>query len=144
VRGHGGVFISPPSLLIVDDDGAFRETLCSVFAPRGFNTLTARDGDEALEIVRRQPVHVLLTDMHMPRLSGLETIRRIRQCRLILPCILLSAGLDDGLVEEARDLQAFSVLRKPVRFSELTGVVRQALRVTYGWVIGEDSAANES
>lgn len=138
------MFISPPSLLIVDDDGAFRETLCSVFAPRGFNTLTARDGDEALEIVRRQPVHVLLTDMHMPRLSGLETIRRIRQCRLILPCILLSAGLDDGLVEEARGLQAFSVLRKPVRFSELTGVVRQALRVTYGWVVGEDSTANES
>ncbi len=132
------MFISPPSLLITDDDGAFREALCSVFAPRGFNTLTARDGDEALEIVRRQPVHILLTDMHMPRLSGLETIRRIRQRHLILPCILLSAGLDDGLMEEARDLQAFSVLRKPVRFSELTGVVRQALRVTYGWAVGEE------
>ncbi|MHB8969904.1 MAG: response regulator [Pirellulaceae bacterium] len=138
------MFISPPSLLITDDDGAFRDALCSVFAPRGFNTLTARDGDEALEIVRRQPVHILLTDMHMPRLSGLETIRQIRQRHLILPCILLSAGLDDGLMEEARDLQAFSVLRKPVRFSELTGVVRQALRVTYGWAVGEESAADES
>ena len=71
--------------------------------------------------------------MHMPRLSGLETIRRIRERRLILPCILLSGGVDDGLREQARGLQAFSVLLKPVRFSELTGVVCQALRVTYGW-----------
>ena len=122
-----------PSLLIIDDDGAFRETLRAVFAPRGFQTLTAADGDEALEIVENQPVHVLLTDMHMPRLSGLETIRRIRERRLILPCILLSGGLDDGLLEQARGLQAFSVLPKPVRFAELTGVVCRALRVTYGW-----------
>lgn len=122
-----------PSLLITDDDGAFRETLRSVFAPRGFQTLTAADGDEALEIVEKQPVHVLLTDMHMPRLSGLETIRRIRERRLILPCILLSGGVDDGLLEQARGLQAFSVLPKPVRFAELTGVVCQALRITYGW-----------
>lgn len=125
--------ISPPSLLITDDDGAFRETLCSVFAPRGFHTLTACDGAEALEIVARQPVHVLLTDMHMPRLNGLETIRQIRQRRLILPCILLSAGCDDTLEAHARDVQAFTVLRKPVRFADVTRAVHQALRVTYGW-----------
>ncbi len=132
-----------PNLLITDDDGAFRDALCSVFAPRGFNTLTARDGAEALEIVRQQAVHVLLTDMHMPRLNGLETIRRIRQRRLILPCILLSAGLDDGLMEEARDLQAFTVLRKPVRFAEITGAVRQALRATYGWTLDDDPDSGE-
>jgi CheY-like chemotaxis protein len=137
------VLITPPNLLITDDDGAFRDTLCSVFAPRGFNTLTARDGAEALEIVGQQAVHVLLTDMHMPRMNGLETIRRIRQRRLILPCILLSAGLDDGLMEEARDLQAFTVLRKPVRFAELTRAVRQALRVTYGWTLDDDPDSGE-
>lgn len=131
-----------PRLLITDDDGAFRETLRSVFAPRGFQTLTAADGDEALEIVAKQPVHVLLTDMHMPRLNGLETIRRIRERRLILPCILLSGGVDDGLLEEARGLQAFSVLPKPVRFAELTGVVCQALRITYGWQPDESNSGD--
>lgn len=129
-----------PSLLITDDDGAFRETLRSVFAPRGFQTLTAADGDEALEIVETQPVHLLLTDMHMPRVNGLETIRRIRERRLILPCILLSGGVDDGLLEQARGLQAFSVLPKPVRFAELTGVVCQALRITYGWQPDESNS----
>jgi CheY-like chemotaxis protein len=137
------VLITPPNLLITDDDGAFRETLRSVFAPRGFHTLTARDGAEALEIVRQESVHVLLTDMHMPRLNGLETIRRIRECHLILPCILLSAALDDGLMEEARDLQAFTVLRKPVRFAEVTDAVRQALRESYGWTLDADPEARE-
>jgi CheY-like chemotaxis protein len=135
------VLITPPNLLITDDDGAFRETLCSVFAPRGFNTLTACDGAEALEIVRQQSVHVLLTDMHMPRLNGLETIRRIRERHLILPCILLSAGLEDGLMEEARDLLTFTVLRKPVRFAEVTRAVRQALRDTYGWTFDDHPEA---
>lgn len=132
------MLITPPSLLITDDDSAFRETLCSVFAPRGFHTLTARDGAEALEIVTRQPVHLLLTDMHMPRLNGLETIRQIRQRRLVLPCILLSAGCDDALEADARDVQAFAVLHKPVRFADVTRAVHQALRMTYGWP-GEDA-----
>lgn len=138
------MLITQPSLLITDDDGAFRETLRSVFAPRGFNTLTACDGAEALEIVRRQAVHVLLTDMHMPRLNGLQTIREIRQRRLILPCILLSAGLDDGLVEEARELQPFQVLRKPVRFAEVTAAVRRALRMAYGWAPADGSDSDEA
>lgn len=127
------MFIPPPSLLITDDDGAFRETLCSVFAPRGFHTLTACDGAEALEIVAREPVHVLLTDLHMPRLDGLETIRQIRRRRLILPCILLSAGCDDALEAQAQDVRAFTVLRKPVRFADVTQAVQRALCVTYGW-----------
>ncbi len=135
------MLISPPSLLITDDDSAFRETLCSVFAPRGFRTLTACDGTEALEIVARQPVHVLLTDMHMPRLNGLETIRQIRQRRLILPCILLSAGCDDALEANARDVQAFTVLRKPVRFADVTRAVQQALRLTYGWDSGNSATS---
>jgi len=135
------VLITTPNLLITDDDGAFRETLCSVFAQRGFHTLMARDGAEALEIVGSESVHVLLTDMHMPRLNGLETIRRIRQRRLILPCILLSAGVDDGLMAEARDLQAFEILRKPVRFAEVTAAVRHALHVTYGWAGDDDPGA---
>jgi CheY-like chemotaxis protein len=127
--------LEPPSLLITDDDRDFRETLRGVFEPRGFRTLLAADGDEALDIVQRQPVHLALLDMHMPRLSGLETIRRIRQMRLdiVLPCILISAALDDAIEEEARRQRAFSVLSKPIRLREITGLVQQALMQTYEW-----------
>ena len=122
-------------MLITDDDEAFRETLASVFAPRGFNTVLAPDGVEALSIVRREFVHVLLTDMNMPRMSGLEIIRQIRRAHLSLPCILISAGADEQLVEEA-GTDAFSILRKPIRFPEIANVVRDAMKVTYGWPEG--------
>ncbi len=124
---------STPSLLITDDDVAFRETLQTVFEPQGFRTLLAGDGEEALEIVRYQEVHLVLLDMHMPKLTGLETIRRVKQLKSLLPCILMSARLDDLLIEQARLAQAFSVLAKPVTRSEITGVVRRAMERTYNW-----------
>jgi CheY-like chemotaxis protein len=122
-----------PSLLITDDDAAFRETLQSVLEPQGYRTLLAGDGEEALSIVRREKVDLLLLDMHMPKLTGLETLRQLRQIRAMLPCIILSARVDDRLVEQARQWQAFEVLPKPVTRSQITGIVRQALERTYNW-----------
>ena len=125
--------LETPSLLITDDDRGFRETLRSVFEPRGFHTLLASDGEEALEIIDTQPVHLIVLDMHMPRLSGLETIRQVKQLGQGLPCIFLSAQMDDELAEEARQLDAFSTLHKPVSCAEITGVVNRAMRITYDW-----------
>ena len=71
--------------------------------------------------------------MHMPKLTGLETIRLVKQFRSGLPCILLSADLDEVLIEQAQRLEAFSVLSKPVTFRQITGVVSLALERTYNW-----------
>ncbi len=125
--------IDPPTLLITDDDAAFRQTLQGVFEPRGFRTVLAGDGEEALRIVHRQDVHLVLLDMHMPKLTGLETLRRLKQVKSLLPIILLSAGLDEWLAEQAREARAFSVLSKPVSGREITNIVRQALKSAYGW-----------
>lgn len=126
------MLVETPSLLITDDDVEFRRTLQGVFEPQGFRTLLAGDGEEALQIVRRHDVHVVLLDMHMPKLTGLETIRLLKQIKSLLPCILMSAQLDDFLIEQALRAQAYSVLAKPVTFRQITGVVRQALERTYG------------
>lgn len=129
------MLITSPSLLITDDDRAFRETLQTVLEPLGVRTLLAADGQEALEILhdKNQEVHLLLLDMHMPRLTGLETLQLVRQFKAFLPCILLSAELDDRLVEQARRAQAFSVLAKPVTRRQITTIVTQALQRTYNW-----------
>lgn len=121
-----------PSLLITDDDHDFRETLRCVFESR-FRTLVASDGLEALEILRHQEVHLMLLDMHMPRLTGLETIRQVRQLKWRLPCILLSARVDETLIHEATLAEAFSVLSKPVSREKLTNTVADALRRVYNW-----------
>lgn len=122
-----------PSLLITDDDVDFRSTLRDVFEPRGFRTLLAGDGVEAVEIVQREPVHLVLLDMHMPRLTGLEAIRRLKQYQPILPCILISAKLDDEIAAAAKEAQAYRVLSKPIGLRALTDVVSQALADVYHW-----------
>ncbi len=128
-----GAVLDTPSLLITDDDDDFRKTLRDVFEPRGFRTLLAADGEEAVEIVQTQRVHLLLLDMYMPKLTGLDTIRRVKSLHELLPCILLSADMDERLAEEARRAKAFSVLSKPVRFAEVTSIVSRAMRSVYGW-----------
>ena len=126
--------IRQPSILITDDDIQFRETLCGVLEPQGFRTLVAGDGEEALHIVRNDNVHVVLLDMHMPRMTGLETLRLVKRFKALLPCILLSARWDDGVREQAVRERAFSLLSKPVTRADITSAVKMAMRSTYGWV----------
>ena len=125
--------VQAPSLLITDDDPGFRETLRVIFEPKGFRTLLAGDGEEALRIVHHETVHVALLDMHMPRLTGLETLRILKEYRAMLPCILLSAQLDELIVEQARQAHAYLVLSKTVTVGQITNAVRQALHRTYAW-----------
>lgn len=127
------MYIETPSLLITDDDRSLRETLGGLFTERGFRTYLAGDGVEAIEIVKRETIHVVVVDMHMPRMSGLETVRQFRQVRATLPWILLSGGLDNEIINAARDLEVFSVMAKPFSCGELAGLVHRALQATYGW-----------
>ncbi len=128
------MLIETPSILIADDDIAFRETLRGLLEPRGFHTLTAADDEETLKIVARQPVHLLLLDMHMPRLTGLETVRRIRQFHGLLPAssfllLWMNQLLSSSLAE------VFSVLPKPVSCSE---IIRAAIRFSAEFTAGLD------
>lgn len=127
------MLIENPSILVTDDDAAFRDTVRDILQPRGFRLLTAADGEETLRIVNSQPVHLLLLDMHMPRLNGLETARRIRQLNSRLPFVLLSAALDESIAQQARLIDVFSMLSKPVSQRDLTTTVDQVFRRVYGW-----------
>jgi len=127
------MLLETPSLLITDDDPGYRETLRVVFEPRGFRTILAGDGEEALRIVHSQTVHLVLLDMHMPRLTGLETLRLLKEFRAMLPCILLSAQLDDLIIEQAQRAHADFVLAKTVTIGQITNTVRQSLQRTYAW-----------
>ena len=122
-----------PAVLITDDDVAFRETLRATLEPCGVDTLLAGDGLEAVEIVRSRAVHLAVLDMHMPRLSGLDAMLRLRAMGLDLPCILISARLDASLREAAGRANAYSLLPKPFTRADLTTSVCGALAARYHW-----------
>jgi CheY-like chemotaxis protein len=122
----------PYSILITDDDRGSRETLRSIVEPEGFRTLLAASGEEALEIVHEEPVHLALLDMHLPTLTGLETLQLVRQINAVLPCILVTADANEGLIRRALNAHAYSVIAKPVsKHIVLYTVVRALVRV-YG------------
>jgi CheY-like chemotaxis protein len=121
----------PYSILITDDDPATRETLRDIFEPVGFRTLLAESGEEAIDIVKDQDVHLALMDMHLPRLSGLETMTLVRQIKGLLPMILISAEQDDNLLRRALSAHAFCVLAKPVSKNVIIYVVTKALEKFY-------------
>src|SRR5688572_5239209 len=102
--------LANPSLLITDDDRDFRETLREVFEVRGYQTWLAGDGEEALHILKHHSIHVVVIDMHMPRLDGLGAVRLARELRIAIPFILLSAALDERLMEAARREDVFASL----------------------------------
>ncbi len=121
----------PYSILITDDDPGSRESLREIFEPQGFRTLMAESGEEAIDIVQGQDVHIVLMDMHLPKLTGLETMEIVRQIKGLLPMILISAEHSDSLLRKALSAQAFCVLAKPVSKNAVIYVVTRALEKFY-------------
>jgi CheY-like chemotaxis protein len=119
------------SILIADDDEAHRSALREIFAPYGFRTLLASNANEALTTFEFEAVHCLLLDMHMPDLTGLETMRIVRRRRQWLPCIIITADESRETRQQAFESQAFSVLSKPVNRELVVFTVRRALHHVY-------------
>lgn len=120
------------SILIADDDGNCREALREIMEPEGFRTLLASCGEEALDIVRDGVVHLVLLDMHMPTLTGLETLRLVREVNAMLPAILVTGDPSDSLMRQACQAHVYSVIPKPVSKNVVLYTVVRALSRFYG------------
>lgn len=121
------------SILIADDDRGTRETLGEVLQDRGFETVLAKDGGEAVEIVQVQMVHLVLFDMHMPRLTGLEALNLVRQTlHKLMPAVLMTADATADLMKQAMLAQVYSVIPKPVNMNIVLHTLAKALEQVYG------------
>jgi CheY-like chemotaxis protein len=121
------------SVLIADDDRGTRETLAELLQKRGFNTILAKDGGEAVEIVQVQMIHLVLFDMHMPRLTGLEALNLLRQTlHKVLPAVLMTADATTELMRQAFQAQVYSVIPKPVNKNIVLHTLARALEQVYG------------
>jgi len=121
------------SVLIADDDRGNREALGEVLEQRGFRTLLAEDGGQAVELVQVDLVHLVLFDMQMPRLTGLEAFTVIRQTLdRMLPAVLMTADATSDLIRRAFQAQVFSVIPKPVNVNIVLNTLNRALAKAYG------------
>ncbi len=117
---------STPRLLIVDDDSGQRSLLDSFLASQGFETIPVASGEEALEVLRTQPISMMISDVRMPGISGLETLRRVRKGHSVLPVLLVTAYADIREAVGAMRDGALNYLAKPIDLDELLSTVQQA------------------
>ena len=115
-----------PRVLIVDDDAGQRSLLNSFLGGQGFDTVPVASGEKALEVLRAGDFDMMISDVRMPGISGLETLRRARQERAVLPVLLVTAYADIREAVGAMRDGAVNYLAKPIDLDELLVSVRQA------------------
>jgi DNA-binding NtrC family response regulator len=120
------------SILIADDDTNCREALRDIMEPEGFRIFLASSGEEALDIVRDADVHLALLDMHMPTLTGIETLQMVRQIKGMLPAILITGDASESLMRQACQMHFYSVIPKPINKNIVLYTVVRALAGVYG------------
>ncbi len=113
-------------ILVVDDEPALRQTLSVILADEGHSIITASDGEDALSRLAKEQVDLILTDLRMPRLDGLELIRRHEAAGGRALVIAMSAYGDSDTAIEAMRIGAYDYIPKPFRADEVALVVRKA------------------
>lgn len=122
----------PYRILISDDDEGCRETVREALAERGYDTRLASCGREAIEVARRQLVHVLIVDMNMPDMNGLDTVLTIRrEISVRVPSILMSGNTPRELLSEELSAEFDSFIEKPFEMGALRHVVQEVIRRHY-------------
>ena len=121
-------------VLLAHEQEGWHHTVRRLHQPQGVQTLSARSGREALELIESTPVHVAVLDMQMPQLGGLQVVRLMREVQargkggLVPPAILLANELNSHLLREALAMHVFSVLSKPVDFNVLLDSLARVLK----------------
>ena len=119
------------SVLLVDDDPKLLGLLENYFAKEGFTVLTARDGEEALRVFRKEQPQLLVLDLMLPKIDGRDVCRTIRQ-ESTVPIIMLTARDAEFDRLMGLELGADDYVTKPFSMRELVARVRALLRRTYG------------
>jgi DNA-binding NtrC family response regulator len=114
-------------ILLADDDKGFCDNLVDTLTQAGFRVATAFDGNEAVTMAQGKSFDVLLLDMKLPQLNGLEVYRRVKQYQPNLVTIIITGYAEEmgELITQALNENAYTCLRKPLEMGELFGLLKE-------------------
>lgn len=116
-----------PNILIVDDEQSYRQLLSLVFEAEGNKIRTAMNGRQALEMLQAEPADVIISDVKMPDMDGIEMLRAVRETQPDLGVILMTAFASVETAREAFKLGADDFIQKPFDVEELKLIVKKTL-----------------
>jgi DNA-binding NtrC family response regulator len=114
-------------VLLVDDEILIRHVCARVLRSFGYQTETANDGAAAWKALQANIYDLLITDNNMPRVSGVELVKKVRSAHMALPVILVSGDLPTRELDDNPWLQPVATLAKPFTGEELLGTVKRVL-----------------
>ena len=129
-------------ILIVDDEPSMRAALAESLQICGYKVETAQDGEDALEKFRSGSYEVVITDMRMPRVSGMEVLRGIKKLSPATPVIVITAYGTVNTAVEAMRAGAFDFIMKPFSLEHLEAVVKK-VAARDGSVVSETEGMSE-
>ena len=122
------------SLLIADHEDAPRRQMESLLRTEGYETHLAAEATEAVEIVHRERIDVVILEFELPQLGGLETLRAMKMAvRSLVPCVFTAGKVSPRVQLAALSEDAFTVVPKPVDEVTLKNVVRSLIRRYFPW-----------
>lgn len=118
---------APKNVLLVDDHKPFRDSLAKILEGKGLRVFSANDGEEALDTLRKEEIHLVLTDLKMPRMDGVELLKVAKTIRPEVEVILITGyGTVDTAVTAMKD-GAYDYIQKPFKPQEILKLVRKAI-----------------
>jgi DNA-binding response OmpR family regulator len=117
-----------PTILVVDDNNGVLEFVVLLLSKHGLSVLPASSGNECLDIVRSRPIDLIILDVMMPMMDGLQVCQELRKIAPSIPVILLTARDDMATRASAMDLGVSEFVAKPVNNQDLLNRVRMQLR----------------
>jgi len=120
------------NILVIDDEEGVRRVICKVLVREGHEVIEAPDGKVALDLMQDKRPDLVICDMFMPGMDGVEVLRGLRRDYPDLQVVAISGGAYLGTVElldVAKGLGAAAVIRKPFELAQFLGVVGGALQV---------------
>jgi len=111
--------MDPFNVLLVDDEVEFLETLTKRMQKRNVNVTTAGNGEAALDLLDRDPVDVVVLDVKMPGMDGIETLRQMKKRHPLVEVIMLTGHANVEVAIQGMELGAFDYLMKPMDIDEL-------------------------
>lgn len=113
-------------ILIVDDNEEFCRNLEDILELRGFTATTAYSGRQALDLANENPFDLVLMDVKMPVMDGVETLKKLKRINPDITVVMVTAYAVDELIREALREGAFGVLSKPLDFDKLFNIIDEA------------------
>jgi two-component system chemotaxis response regulator CheY len=120
----------PKTIMTVDDSASIRQMVTFTLSEAGYAVVEAVDGQDALNKLNGTPVHMMIVDLNMPKIDGIELIRQVRAqpAYKFIPIIMLTTESQAAKKEQGKAAGATGWIVKPFRPEQLLGVVKKVLR----------------